>query len=56
MVDFLIHEVFQYYKDIFRNQVNLFPKLIAIREKVAMLPEIKQFEESDRCVKEMCPL
>lgn len=35
VIDFILHEIFEYYKSIFRKEISLFPKLLAIREKVA---------------------
>ena len=56
IIDFMIHEIFHYYKDIFQREVNLFPKLVTLRNKVASLEPIKNFEASERTVKGMCPL
>lgn len=40
IIDFMVHEIFQYYKDIFHKKVHLFPKLIALRQRVAAIPEV----------------
>ena len=56
IIDFFIHEIFQYYKSIFHKEVHLFPKLIAIRERVASIECICKFEKSERTVECLCPL
>jgi hypothetical protein len=41
VIDFMIHEIIEYHKNLFHSEMYLFPKLIAIRQKVAALPKIQ---------------
>lgn len=41
LIDFMIHEIYEYFKDIFKKEGFVCPKLSFIREKVANIPVIK---------------
>lgn len=56
VVDFMIHEIIEYHKNLFHNEMYLFPKLISIRQKVANLPKIQNLEENNRLLIDLCPL
>ena len=51
VIDFIIHEVLDHFKDIFWKERQYFTKLMAISDKIDKLPEIKTFLNSNRNIK-----
>ena len=51
VIDFIIHEVIDHFKDMFWNERQHFTKLMAISDKIDKLPSIKAFLNSNRNVK-----
>lgn len=42
LIDFMIHEILEHYKEIFPKEVHNFPKLAAIKKQVAQMAQIQE--------------
>ena len=56
VMDFALYETMNYFSRLFPNKVDRFPKLIKLQQRVAEIPEVSSYEESERAVVEFCPL
>lgn len=56
MIDFYFYEIIILLRSVFKEKVNVYPKLNLIYESVLNIPEIKAYEESQRAVKNLCPV
>jgi len=54
--DFIIYESVNYLKLLLPHEMERFPHLCGIRDKVASLTAIREYEESRRAVKEFSPI
>lgn len=51
LIDLSMYELVRYMELIFPGELAHFPKIKAIEQRVSMIPEIKQYEESERAVR-----
>lgn len=56
VIDFSIYEILNHFKLLFPTEMNKFVKLNQIRDRVASIPAIKAYEESERAVNQYCPI
>lgn len=54
--DFCIYEIINHFRHIYSPGLAKLPKLVALRDRVAEIPEIKAYESSGRAVTELCPI
>lgn len=54
-MDFYIYETFYFLKVVSPGKIQSFPKLQQIVIRFSQLPEIKLYQDSKHCVKEICP-
>ena len=55
IVDFSIYELYRYMDMIFPGKMKEFQRLKKIHDMIGEIPQIKAYENSDRCIKEMDP-
>ena len=56
IVDFVIYEVVNQLEKLFPQEIGKFKKLQTLRDRVSKIPEVEEYEKSERAVKEYCPL
>jgi hypothetical protein len=56
ILDFSMYEIVNHFQLLFPEEIQHFTKLIQIRDRVAALPEIKEYENSCRVVREYSPI
>lgn len=56
IMDFVIYELLNLIKSILEEQLKKFKKLMALRERFSAIPEIRNYENSPRALKEYCPV
>ena len=56
IVDFFIYEVVHIMNKVMPEQVQEFPKLCQIHQKMASLPAISNYEKSKRAIQNHCPI
>ena len=50
IIDFSVYEIVSYFKRLFPKEINRFPKLLQLKNKVGAIPEIRAYEMSPRKV------
>ena len=56
IMDFTFYEIINYCELLFPKVCESYPRLVKLRDLVAEIPEIKDYEASDRVVLEYCPI